>query len=69
MAGQFTAETKHELSKNICELIQNDRQRLLSIDIDDFGHRLQVKLNMVPHGVYYFPSSLELYEHVLMSEN
>ncbi|XP_060565010.1 protein male abnormal 21-like [Ruditapes philippinarum] len=40
MAGQFTAETKHELSKNICDFIQNDRQRLLSIDIDDVGHRL-----------------------------
>ncbi|XP_060555676.1 uncharacterized protein LOC132716420 [Ruditapes philippinarum] len=65
MAGQFTAETKHELSKNICDFIQNDRQRLLSIDIDDLGHRLQVKLNRVPHGVYYFPSSLEIYETVL----
>ncbi|XP_060586138.1 uncharacterized protein LOC132741891 [Ruditapes philippinarum] len=69
MAGKFTAETKHELSKNICELIQNDRQWLLSIDIDDLGHRLQVKLNRVPHGVYYFPSSLEIYEHVLMIGN
>ncbi|XP_060603813.1 uncharacterized protein LOC132756699 [Ruditapes philippinarum] len=55
MAGQFTAETKHELSKNICDFIQNDRQRLLSIDIDDLGHRLQVKLNRVPNGNYYFP--------------
>jgi hypothetical protein len=64
MAGQFTADTKHELSKNICDLIQNDRQRLLSIDIDDLGHRLQVKLNRVPHGVYYFPSSLEIYANV-----
>ncbi|XP_060578810.1 uncharacterized protein LOC132735823 [Ruditapes philippinarum] len=65
MAGQFTAETKHELSKNICDFIQNDRQRLLSIDIDDFVHRLQVKLNRVPHGVYYFHSSLEIYETVM----
>ncbi|XP_060573351.1 uncharacterized protein LOC132731231 [Ruditapes philippinarum] len=68
MAGQFTAETKHELSKNICDFIQNDRQRLLSIDIDDVGHRLQVKLNRVPHGINYFPSSmssLEIYERVL----
>ncbi|XP_060600018.1 uncharacterized protein LOC132753555 [Ruditapes philippinarum] len=65
MAGQFTAETKHELSKHICELIQNDRQHLLRIDIDDLGHRLQVKLNMVQHRVYYFMSSLEIHEHVL----
>ncbi|XP_060563763.1 uncharacterized protein LOC132723113 [Ruditapes philippinarum] len=67
MAGQFTAETKHELSKNICELIQNDRQWLLSIDIDNLGHRLQVKLNRIPHRVYYFPSSLQIYEQVLTS--
>ncbi|XP_060561482.1 uncharacterized protein LOC132721231 [Ruditapes philippinarum] len=65
MAGQFTAETKHELSRNICELIQDDGQGLLSIDIDDFSQRLQVKLNMIPHGVYYFISSLKIYEHVL----
>ncbi|XP_060569635.1 uncharacterized protein LOC132728044 [Ruditapes philippinarum] len=65
MAGQFTAETKHELSKNICDFIQNDRQRLLSIDIDDVGHRLQVKLNRVPHAINYFPS-LEIYETVMM---
>ncbi|XP_060591586.1 uncharacterized protein LOC132746452 isoform X1 [Ruditapes philippinarum] len=65
MAGQFTAETKHELSKYICEFIQNDGQRLLGIDIDDLGHRLQVKLNRAPHGVYYFRSSLEISEHVL----
>ncbi|XP_060600019.1 uncharacterized protein LOC132753556 [Ruditapes philippinarum] len=68
MAGQFTAETKHELSKRICELIQNDRQQLLRIDIDDLGHRLQVKLNMVQHRVYYFMSSLEIHEHVLATE-
>ncbi|XP_060605021.1 uncharacterized protein LOC132757685 [Ruditapes philippinarum] len=68
MAGQFTAETKHELSKNICDFIQNDRQRLLSIDIDDLGHRLQVKLNRVPHGIYHFPSSLEIYKHVMILE-
>ncbi|XP_060607454.1 uncharacterized protein LOC132759661 [Ruditapes philippinarum] len=67
MAGQFTAETKHELSKNICDFIQNDRQRLLSIYIDDLGHRLQVKLNRVPHGVYYFPCSLEIYEKIMTS--
>jgi tetratricopeptide (TPR) repeat protein len=65
LAGQFTAETKHELSKNICDFIQNDRQRLLSIDIDDVGHRLQVKLNRVPHGIYYFPYSLEIYQYVM----
>ncbi|XP_060554157.1 cyclic GMP-AMP synthase-like isoform X1 [Ruditapes philippinarum] len=64
MAGQFTAETKHELSKNICDFIQNDRQRLLSIDIDDVGHRLQVKLNRVPHAINYFPS-LIIYETVM----
>ncbi|XP_060561433.1 uncharacterized protein LOC132721191 [Ruditapes philippinarum] len=65
MAGQFTVtETKNELLKNICELIQNDRQQLLSIDIDDLGHRLQVKLYRVPHGAYYFPSSFEIYEEV-----
>ncbi|XP_060561396.1 uncharacterized protein LOC132721160 [Ruditapes philippinarum] len=69
MAGQFTAETKHELSKNICELIQNDRQWLLSIDIDYLGPRLQVKLNRVPPAVYYFPSSFEMYEHVLTLGN
>ncbi|XP_060561410.1 uncharacterized protein LOC132721168 [Ruditapes philippinarum] len=70
MAGQFTAETKHDLSKSICKLIQNDRQQLLSIDIDHLGHRLQVKLNRIPHGVYYLvPSSLEIYENVLMSGN
>jgi tetratricopeptide (TPR) repeat protein len=65
MAGQFTAETKHELSKNICKLIQNDTQWLLRINIDNLGCRLQVKLNRVPHGVYYFLSSLEIYEQVL----
>ncbi|XP_060562613.1 uncharacterized protein LOC132722181 [Ruditapes philippinarum] len=65
MAGQFTADTKHILSKNICELIQIDRQWLFSIDIDDLGHRLQVKLNMVPRGVYYFLSFLEIQEKVL----
>ncbi|XP_060592931.1 uncharacterized protein LOC132747541 [Ruditapes philippinarum] len=65
MAGQFTAESKHELSKNTCEFLQNDRLRLLSIGIDDLGHRLLVKLNIVPHGVYTFDSSLEMYEQVL----
>jgi tetratricopeptide (TPR) repeat protein len=64
MAGQFTAETKNELSKNICDFIQNDRQRLLSIEIDNLGYRLQVKLNRVPH---YFPASLEIYERVMMT--
>ncbi|XP_060571664.1 uncharacterized protein LOC132729845 isoform X2 [Ruditapes philippinarum] len=68
MAWQFTADTKHELSKNICELIQNDRHQLLSIDIDNLGHRLQVKLNRVPHGVHNFPSSLALYELFLTCE-
>ncbi|XP_060586140.1 uncharacterized protein LOC132741892 [Ruditapes philippinarum] len=29
MAGQFTAETKYELLKNICDFIQNDSQWLL----------------------------------------
>jgi tetratricopeptide (TPR) repeat protein len=65
MAGQFTADTKHELSKYICQLIENDRQWLLGIDIDDLGHRLQVKLNRVPHEVYYFRSSHKISEHVL----
>ncbi|XP_060551298.1 uncharacterized protein LOC132712876 [Ruditapes philippinarum] len=62
MAGQFTAEKKHELSKNISDFLQNDRQMLLRNDIDDLGHRLQVKLNIVPHGAYYYQSSLARHE-------
>ncbi|XP_060591365.1 uncharacterized protein LOC132746277 [Ruditapes philippinarum] len=62
MAGQFTAEKKHELSKNISDFLQNDRQMLLRIDIDDLGYRLQVKLNMVPHGAYYYQSSLAIHD-------
>ncbi|XP_060562593.1 uncharacterized protein LOC132722168 [Ruditapes philippinarum] len=65
MAGQFTTETKHELSKNINEFIRNDRQSLVRIGIDDLGHRLQVKLNRVPHAVHYFQSSTEIYKHCL----
>ncbi|XP_060575061.1 uncharacterized protein LOC132732600 [Ruditapes philippinarum] len=67
MAGQFTDETKHELSKYITEFIQNDGHGLLRMDFDDLGQRLQVKLNMVPHGGYNFRSSLEIYEINLSS--
>ncbi|XP_060583124.1 uncharacterized protein LOC132739426 [Ruditapes philippinarum] len=66
MAGQFTAESKQELSKNIGELIQNDGQRLLSIGIDDLGLRLQFKQNIELHGNYPFPPSLEIYDDVLI---
>ncbi|XP_060553558.1 uncharacterized protein LOC132714669 [Ruditapes philippinarum] len=68
MAGQFTAEKKHELSKNISDFLQNDGQMLLRIDIDDLGYRLQVKLNMVPHGAYYYQSSLAIHEFYMTSE-
>ncbi|XP_060564178.1 uncharacterized protein LOC132723473 [Ruditapes philippinarum] len=68
MAGQFTAEKKNELLKKISDFLQNDRQKLLTIDIDDLGHRLQVKLNMVPNGAYYYQSSIELNEHFMTSE-
>ncbi|XP_060560093.1 uncharacterized protein LOC132720116 [Ruditapes philippinarum] len=54
MAGQFTAGKKHELLKNMSDYLQNDRQMLLRIDIDDLGHRLQVKLNMVPQRAYHY---------------
>ncbi|XP_060576079.1 uncharacterized protein LOC132733454 isoform X1 [Ruditapes philippinarum] len=47
MAGQFTAETKHKLLKNISDFIQNDVQSILKIDIDDLGLRLRYKLNLV----------------------
>jgi tetratricopeptide (TPR) repeat protein len=67
MAGQFTAEKRHKLSKNITDFLQNDRQKLLTIDIDDLGQRLQVKLNMVPHGAYYYPSSLVIHEFNMTS--
>ncbi|XP_060586657.1 uncharacterized protein LOC132742308 [Ruditapes philippinarum] len=68
MAGQFTAEKKHELSKNISDFLQNDRQMLLRIEIDDLGYRLQVKLNMVPHGAYYYQSSLAMHEFYMTEE-
>ncbi|XP_060577058.1 uncharacterized protein LOC132734350 [Ruditapes philippinarum] len=60
MAGQFTLETNHELSQNISDFIQNDRQLLLRIDTDDLGYRLQVKLNMVPPKVHGSLTSLEI---------
>jgi hypothetical protein len=68
MAGQFTAEKNHELSKNISDFLQNDRQMLLRIDIDDLGYRLQVKLNIVPHGAYYYDSSLAIHEFFMTQE-
>ncbi|XP_060556577.1 uncharacterized protein LOC132717170 [Ruditapes philippinarum] len=68
MAGQFTAEKKHELSKNISDFLQNDRQMLLIIDIDDLGYRLQVKLNMLPHGAYYHQSSHAIHEFYMTEE-
>ncbi|XP_060559237.1 uncharacterized protein LOC132719481 [Ruditapes philippinarum] len=68
MAGRFTAEEKHELLERISYLLQNVRQMLFSIDIDDLGHRLQVKLYRVPHGVYYFQSSIETNEFCLLRE-
>ncbi|XP_060569994.1 uncharacterized protein LOC132728358 [Ruditapes philippinarum] len=68
MAGQFTAEKKHELLKKISDFLQNDKQKLLTIDIDDLGHRLQVKLNMVPNGAYQYLSSIEMNEHFMTSE-
>jgi tetratricopeptide (TPR) repeat protein len=68
MAGQFTAEKGHELSKNISDFLQNDRQKLLTIDIDDLGHRLQVKLNMVPNGAYHYQFSLAIHEFYMTQE-
>jgi tetratricopeptide (TPR) repeat protein len=68
MAGQFTAEKKHELSKNISDFLQNDSKMLLRIDIDDLGYRLQVKLNIVPHRAYYYQSSLAIHESNMTSE-
>jgi hypothetical protein len=68
MAGQFTAEKNHELSKNISDFLQNDRQMLLRIDIDDLGNRLQVKLNMAPHRAYYYQSSLAIHEFYITQE-
>ncbi|XP_060562599.1 uncharacterized protein LOC132722173 [Ruditapes philippinarum] len=67
MAGKLTAETKHELSKNICDFIQNGRQQLFRIAIDDLGLRLQVKLNMVPHGIYIIQNSPETYNLSLLN--
>ncbi|XP_060561552.1 uncharacterized protein LOC132721285 [Ruditapes philippinarum] len=67
MAGQFTAENKHEFSKVITEFIQNDGHGLLGINIDDLGQRLQVKLNMVPHGAYKFQSSVQINEYQMTS--
>ncbi|XP_060578763.1 uncharacterized protein LOC132735788 [Ruditapes philippinarum] len=66
MAGQFTAEKKHDLLKYITELIQSDGNGLLIIDIDDLGQRLQVKLNMVPHGGYNFQSLLEIHKNLMI---
>jgi tetratricopeptide (TPR) repeat protein len=60
MAGQFTAGKKHELLKNMSDYLQNDTQMLLRIDIDDLGHRLQVKLNVVPRRAYHYEIN-ELY--------
>jgi tetratricopeptide (TPR) repeat protein len=68
MAGQFTAEKRHELLKKISDFIQNDRKMLHRIDIDDLGLRLQIKLNMVPHGAYYYQSSLAIHEFYMTSE-
>ncbi|XP_060572241.1 uncharacterized protein LOC132730352 [Ruditapes philippinarum] len=68
MAGQFTAETKHELLKNISDVLQNDSQLLLRIDIANLGQRLQVKLNIVPDGAYYYLSSIDIYEFYLTTE-
>jgi tetratricopeptide (TPR) repeat protein len=65
MAGKLTAETKHELLKNISDFIQNGRLQLLRIGIDDLGHRLQVKLNMVPRD-YYSLNSPETYNLALL---
>ncbi|XP_060585590.1 uncharacterized protein LOC132741446 [Ruditapes philippinarum] len=59
MAGQFTSETKHELSKLISDIIESDGHWLCRIDIDDLGRRLQVKLNLAPKKAYRFQSSLE----------
>ncbi|XP_060562596.1 uncharacterized protein LOC132722172 [Ruditapes philippinarum] len=69
MAGKLTAETKHELSKNICDFIQNGRQQLFRIAIDDLGLRLQVKLNMVPHGLYIILNSPETYNLSLLNSD
>ncbi|XP_060601999.1 uncharacterized protein LOC132755205 [Ruditapes philippinarum] len=56
MAGQFTAGLKHELSEKIIDFVQSYGQRIFRIDIDDLGHRLQVKLNKVPQRAYNFNS-------------
>ncbi|XP_060574723.1 uncharacterized protein LOC132732334 [Ruditapes philippinarum] len=68
MAGQFTAEKKNELSKKICDVLQNDSQMLLRIEIDDLGYRLQVKLNIVPHGIYYYHYSIDIHELYMTEE-
>ncbi|XP_060564966.1 uncharacterized protein LOC132724161 [Ruditapes philippinarum] len=67
IAGQFTADTKHQLLKNISDFIQNDVQSLLRINIDYLGQRLQVKLNLVPERQYDFLSSLDICETVSAS--
>jgi tetratricopeptide (TPR) repeat protein len=60
IAGQFTAETKHLLLKNISDFIQNDVQSLLRIEIDFLGHRLQnFKLNFVLEKPYDVLSYLD----------
>jgi tetratricopeptide (TPR) repeat protein len=67
IAGQFKAEIKHQLLKNISDFIQNDVQSLLRINIDYLGQRLQVKLNLVPERQYDLLSSLDICETVSAS--
>ncbi|XP_060606825.1 uncharacterized protein LOC132759119 [Ruditapes philippinarum] len=64
IAGQFTADQKHQLLKNINDFIQNDVQSLLRINIDDLGQRLRVKRNLVPKRQYDLLSSLDICERV-----
>ncbi|XP_060606813.1 uncharacterized protein LOC132759109 [Ruditapes philippinarum] len=64
IAGQLTAETKRQLLININDFIQNDVHSLLKINIDNLGHRLQVKLKLVPERQYNFYSSLNTCEIV-----
>ncbi|XP_060590235.1 uncharacterized protein LOC132745352 [Ruditapes philippinarum] len=62
MAGQFTDKVKDELLEKISDFIQNDIYKILTIDIDDLGARLKVKLNFTPHKIYNFQSSLQLFQ-------
>jgi hypothetical protein len=62
-AGQFTIETKHQLLKNISDVIQNDIQSLLNINIDNLGLRLQVKLGLLRRQ-YNLSFSLDVCEKV-----